>query len=651
MYRSYMYTSNVMNQTIEENYLIFDTIMKQENLRLAALVEAVASSSLIQENLTNIQLEEARKSISEESFQYHLNFNRNFSTNEMTIYSPDMRSVYYSNFTINKDLLSDSFLLKAWETERRVDEKSTNQHGMVLRSIGPIYNANKELVGFIEIAKYFDNSYFDYLVHATGIEVTIFDQHESVVSTIFDTNLDVPNTPEERLVGVTIEEDSELIDTVFENGDVVVREINLENGRSIYGGYYPIASTNGEIQGALYVGFPIDEFKKQQSDDIRITLIMFAVLIVLVGSITLIYMQRKLSPITKLTSIVSEFSDYNYRSIVNQKLLRKNDEIGEISRSLSLMQENTKKLIENIQESSSDLTCSADDLLLLTENNLTSIGEMISLLDGINKSVELENIHLKESSIALDDTASGVSEIVSTVNDFTEEIQNVTKQADSGTELIQSSVKKFDQITKNSSEIKITVSELVASLGDIVSFVTIIKDIAEQTNLLSLNASIEAARAGEHGRGFAVVAKEIRVLASQSAKASENINRTVQMITESSQRSIDALNQNEIGVKEGLTLISKLVTAFSEIESSVKELLLQSESLLASSEEISATIEEVNGSVSDVEQLSRKNKDSVSSIVSHLNNQRTSTEEIVASSRGLSKLSDNLTEKAELFKL
>ena len=650
MYRSYYYTNDVMNESIEENYLIFDTIMDQENLRLAALVEAVASSSLLQESLSQYESQEAQELIKDESYNYHLTFAKKFATNMFTIYSPDMKSVYYSNNSTGEDPQSDPFLHKALETKKRLDEKSTNQHGMVLRSIGPIYNASSELVGFIEIAKYFDNAYFDQLVHATGTEVTIYNNNESVVSTTFDINLEIPNTPEERMVGRIIE-DEEILETVLENGEVLINQINLENGRNILGGYYPIKSANDEIRGALYVGVPIDKYKEQQKDDVIITSVIFLVLLIVVGSITLLYMYRKLSPISNLSSTVSKFSDYDYRSSFNKNFLKQKDEIGEMSRSLSLMQENTRRLIEGIQGSSVDLTSSADGLLILTEQNLTSIEEVISLLDGINKSVELENINLKESSIALDNTANGVSEIVSTVNDFAEEIQNVNKHAQSGTSLIQSSVEKFDEITDNSSKIKVTVSELVSSLQDITKFVAMIKDIAEQTNLLSLNASIEAARAGENGKGFAVVAKEIRSLAAQSSKASEDINKTVSIISESSKRSIESLNRNESGVKEGLTLISRIVSSFSTIDASVKELSSQAENLLASSQEISASIEEVNSSVSDIENLSQKNKDSVSSIVSHLDNQKKGTEELVTSSRGLTELADNLTEKADLFKL
>ncbi|MCT8137042.1 methyl-accepting chemotaxis protein [Anaerobacillus sp. CMMVII] len=649
MYRSYHYTNQVMNDRIDENYLVFDTIMKQENLRLSALVETIAVSNFFQESLSGDRVEGIKELIKDQSYQYHLNFATNFKTNIFAIYSPDMSSVFYINNN-NRDLSQDPFLQKALETRKRLEQQSVNQHGMELRSVGPIYNANKELVGFVEIAKYFDNAYFDQLVHATGTEVTIFNGTESVVSTIFDLDEDIPNTPESRLIGLELE-DKELLEPILMEGDYIVREETLKNGRVIKGGYYPIQLTNGDLAGVLFVGFPIDKFKQQQIEDMVVTSIIFLVLLVLVGTITLIYLHINLNPIKKLSSTVTEFAEYDYRSLIEQKFLKKNNEIGDISRSLSVMRENTKSLIEVIQSSSSKLNNSADEGLSLAESSLCAIEEITVLVDEINKSVELEHINLQESSTALDSVAVAVSGIVNTLSVFAEEIQKVNEQTNSGTQLINSSVEKFDEISKNSAQIKVDVSELVSSLKDISSFVTIIKNLAEQTNLLSLNASIEAARAGANGRGFAVVAQEIRALAAQSAKASEDINTIVAAISESSKRSVDSLNKNECGITEGVNVISKIVSSFETIDYSVKELTGQADILSATSEEISATIEEVYSSVVDIENLSQKNRDAVASIATNLNLQKKSTEELVVSSSGLTRLADSLSEKIDSFKL
>ncbi|MER2520877.1 MAG: methyl-accepting chemotaxis protein, partial [Bdellovibrionales bacterium] len=83
-----------------------------------------------------------------------------------------------------------------------------------------------------------------------------------------------------------------------------------------------------------------------------------------------------------------------------------------------------------------------------------------------------------------------------------------------------------------------TLSEAATQIGDVVK---LIQDIAEQTNLLALNATIEAARAGEAGKGFAVVASEVKNLATQTARATEEISKKIVTVQNVSQESVSAI--------------------------------------------------------------------------------------------------------------
>ena len=93
------------------------------------------------------------------------------------------------------------------------------------------------------------------------------------------------------------------------------------------------------------------------------------------------------------------------------------------------------------------------------------------------------------------------------------------------------------------------VSELSKAAGRIGDVVELINTIAEQTNLLALNATIEAARAGEAGRGFAVVASEVKALAEQTSKATDEISQQIQGIQSATQESVGAIREigNTIG--------------------------------------------------------------------------------------------------------
>ena len=101
-------------------------------------------------------------------------------------------------------------------------------------------------------------------------------------------------------------------------------------------------------------------------------------------------------------------------------------------------------------------------------------------------------------------------------------------------------VERATEIAQNADQLVGQLSSGASRIGDVVK---LIRAIAEQTNLLALNATIEAARAGEAGRGFAVVASEVKTLASQTAKATEEIATQIGAIQGSTAQAVEAIRQ------------------------------------------------------------------------------------------------------------
>lgn len=175
---------------------------------------------------------------------------------------------------------------------------------------------------------------------------------------------------------------------------------------------------------------------------------------------------------------------------------------------------------------------------------------MKSVAEQINTTVD----KLSSTANDLRESATGAkNETEHTLSVSNETAQNV-QTISAATEEMSSTVAEISQqITRTSSiagdavelasGAQTTMQELVQTAESISDVLGLIKDIAEQTNLLALNATIEAARAGEAGKGFAVVASEVKSLAGQTGKATEQISEQVGSIQEATQRAVQAFEQ------------------------------------------------------------------------------------------------------------
>ena len=146
-----------------------------------------------------------------------------------------------------------------------------------------------------------------------------------------------------------------------------------------------------------------------------------------------------------------------------------------------------------------------------------------------------------------------------------------------------------------------TVQELSEAAGRIGDVIRLINDIAEQTNLLALNATIEAARAGDAGRGFAVVAGEVKALAGQTAKATEEIGRQIAGMQQATDRSIAAIGAIKRTIRDIGDISSAIAAAVTEQGAATQEIARSVETASRASAETADQI----GSVTEATEISR----------------------------------------------
>jgi methyl-accepting chemotaxis protein len=238
------------------------------------------------------------------------------------------------------------------------------------------------------------------------------------------------------------------------------------------------------------------------------------------------------------------------------------DEISAMARTVGVFKENAleKQRIEAEQKeleqrAGADRRKSMLDLALTFEQSVLGIVETVSTASEEMETTARSMLGVADQNVAQSETvaeesehaASNVNSVAAATEELTRSVDEIAQQAEQSSQISGEAVTEAQSATAE-------VQGLAQTVEHIDSVVELISDIANQTNLLALNATIEAARAGDAGKGFAVVASEVKNLASQTAKATEEIAgqiKAIQSATGSAVAVIDGVSQT-IGNMNGI---------------------------------------------------------------------------------------------------
>jgi len=284
---------------------------------------------------------------------------------------------------------------------------------------------------------------------------------------------------------------------------------------------------------------------------------------VVLGALIAIFITRS---ITKPLKQGVDFAMRISKGDLTQKLdIRRGDEIGQLAGSMNEMVEGLRANMISISQNAQSLGSSSEQLSGVSTQVSGNAEETASQANVVSAAAE-------QVSKNINTVATGAEEMTASIREIAKNASEAAKVANHASEVAES--------TNN------TVAKLGDSSNEIGNVIKVITSIAEQTNLLALNATIEAARAGEAGKGFAVVANEVKELAKQTAKATEEIGVKIKGIQDNTQGAVTA-------IKEISGIIGQINQIQTIIASSVEE-------QAATTNEISRNVAEAAKGAADI---------------------------------------------------
>lgn len=478
----------------------------------------------------------------------------------------------------------------------------------------------------------------------TGMDVTFFYGDRRIMTSAVDSNGDrILNSPA----------GDRIVEKVLQNGEEYFSSAVSLDGVMNYGYFMPVYQngSDDEIIGMVFVG------TDKENKDAVVNGIIFGIgAAVCVAMILCIGVGLKLATsishnIKKSISIMGKVAEGDLTVWVDDKMLKRKDEIGDLSRVTVKLKDTLKGILKGISENSASLLEASRALGNAADTTNGTMNEVQNAVSQVvaNSTEQSKNSEsTSENMRIMGEHITETSTEVDTLNQNAASMQKSSKKtADTLAQLCHIN----EEVERIIGEVKEQTDRTNVSIQKINTAMEFITSIAEETNLLSLNASIEAARAGESGRGFAVVADQIKKLAEQSNQSGHEIEETTKALMEDSSREMEIMQRMQEIITEQSGSMQETRANVSEV---LKEIEASMQSILQIRESTGRLAEsrgEVMEAVEQLSQIAHDNVDSTQQTYTETQEVLDTFKQVYDSAGQLKKIADELAESMQYFKM
>jgi methyl-accepting chemotaxis protein len=342
-------------------------------------------------------------------------------------------------------------------------------------------------------------------------------------------------------------------------------------------------------------------------------------------------------PLGKTVTLLDSVATGDIRQDVLPELLARRDEIGMLGKSVQAMSVNLRDVVKNMTGGIQVLSSSSAELSANSSQMTDGSHEASGKAHAVAAAAEQMTANVVSVAAGMEQTSTNLGSVATATEQMTSTIGEIAGNSEKARRIT-------EEATKQAARISEQMNQLGAAAQQIGKVTETITEISSQTNLLALNATIEAARAGSAGKGFAVVANEIKELAQQTARATEDIKGRIAGVQSSTAGGIAEIDKVSAIIHEVSDIVSSIAAAIEEQSTVTKD-------IARNIAEASTGVRDANKRVSEASQATSEIAREIIVVDQAAGQMAEGSQQVQTSATELSRVAEQLQATVQRFKV